>query len=104
MNAAGVTLAGVPSIDWVALSPVLGPVAGLVVILLIDAVVPGGHRLRWLMDLAGLASLAGSAVALVFLARDGGERATACVTGSSTLAPQCSYLASDLTFVLQGVV
>jgi NADH-quinone oxidoreductase subunit N len=104
VNAAGVTLAGVPSIDWYALSPALAPVAGLIVILLIDAVVPGGHRLRWLMDLAGLASLLGSGVALVLLARGGQERATACVSGSSTLAEQCSYLASDLTFVLQAVV
>jgi NADH-quinone oxidoreductase subunit N len=100
-----VTLAGVPAVDWVALSPVIAPVAGLVLVLLIDAIVPGGARWRPAMDVAALAGVLGAGAAVVALARENGpDRATACVTGSTGLLPQCSFVASDLTLVLQAVI
>jgi NADH-quinone oxidoreductase subunit N len=104
--AAGVTLAGVPSIDLAAVSPVIAPVAAVVVVLLIDAVVPGGGRLKWLINLVSLAGLVAAAVAVAVLAvNDGdGSRATACVSGTGTLLPQCSYVTSQLTLALQGVI
>jgi NADH-quinone oxidoreductase subunit N len=105
LSAGGVTLAGVPSIDPRALAPVIAPVLAIVVVLLIDAVAPGGARLRGLMNAAALAGLGAAAVAVAGLALDDGHptRVTACVTGSNTV-PQCSYVASDLTLALQGVI
>jgi NADH-quinone oxidoreductase subunit N len=101
--AGGVTLAAVPSIDYAALAPVLGPVAALLVVLLIDAIVPGGKRWRPLYDVVGVAGLAGAAVAVGWLAEHR-FRSTACVTGSANLLPQCSYVASGLTLALQAIV
>lgn len=103
---AGVTLADIPSIDLLALSPVIAPVIGLLLILLIDAVVPGGARWRPAMDAVAGASLLAAAAGVVLLARDasGPDRSTACVSGSDVLLPQCSYVASDLTLALQAVV
>jgi NADH-quinone oxidoreductase subunit N len=99
----GVTLAGVPSIDLLAITPVVAPVVALIVILLIDALVPGGTRWRPAMDVVGLAGLVGAAVAVAVLA-NGPDRRTACVTGSEGLLPQCSFVTSDLTLALQAVI
>jgi NADH-quinone oxidoreductase subunit N len=101
-HAAGVSLDGVPSIDLLALTPVVAPVVALIAILLIDALVPGGTRWRPAMDLAGLAGLIGAAVAVAVLA-SGSDRSTACVTGPDLL-PQCSFVVSDLTLSLQAVI
>jgi NADH-quinone oxidoreductase subunit N len=106
LHAAGVTLAGVPSIDLAAVAPVIAPVLAVIAVLLIDAVVPGGVRLRWLLNLVALTGLAGGALAVIALALndDGATRSTACVSGTATLLPQCSYVTSDLTLALQGVI
>jgi len=105
VHASGVTLAGVPSIDARALSPVIAVVAALIVVLLIDAVAPGGRRWRGLMNVVALAGLAAAGAAVAALALEHRpSRTTACVTGSPSLLPQCSYLASDLTLVLQAVI
>lgn len=98
-----VTLAGVPAIDVLALAPVLLPVAALLAVLLVDAVAPGGRRLRPVMDAVTIACLvaAGAFVAVLAL---GGDRSTACVTGSPTDLPQCSFVVSDLTLALQAVI
>jgi NADH-quinone oxidoreductase subunit N len=105
-HAAGVTLAGVPSLDLFALAPVVAPVVALIVVLLIDAIAPGGTRLRAAMNAVTLAGLVAAVAAVGALAADdsGRARSTACVTGSSSLLPQCSYLASDLTLVLQALI
>jgi NADH-quinone oxidoreductase subunit N len=103
-HAAGVTLAGVPAIDWFALAPVIAPVGALLVVLLIDAIVPGGRAWRRVMDVVSLVGLGGAGVAVAMLAVDGTLRATACVSGSDTLAAQCSYLASGFTLALQAIV
>jgi NADH-quinone oxidoreductase subunit N len=106
MHAAGVTLAGVPSLDLFALAPVVAAVVALIIVLLIDAIAPGGTRLRAAMNVVTLAGLVAAGVTVALLAADDSNRArsTACVTGSSTLLPQCSYLASDLTLVLQALI
>jgi NADH-quinone oxidoreductase subunit N len=101
--AAGVNLAGVPSIDLLALAPVVAPVLAVLVILLIDALVPGGARWRPAIDVVGLAGLVGAAVAVAALA-SGPDRSTACVTGTDGMPPQCSFVTSDLTLSLQAVI
>jgi NADH-quinone oxidoreductase subunit N len=99
-----VTLGGVPSIDLLAITPVLAPVIALIVILLIDALVPGGARWRPAMDLVALAGLISAAVVVVLLAADGSERRTACLQGVDGRLPQCSFVVSDLTLALQAVI
>ncbi len=99
----------VPSTDWRALSPIVVVVATLVVVLLLDAVAPGGRRLRRLLDLVALLGLAGAATAVGWLgvaaSRSGGaDRATLCVPGSGVLTPSCAYVSSALTLTLQGLV
>jgi NADH-quinone oxidoreductase subunit N len=96
-----VTLTGVPSVDAFALLPVIAPVLALILILLIDALVPGGTRWRPAMDLVALVGLIGAAAGVVGLAA-GDDRSTACVTGG--LLPQCSFVVSDLTLSLQAVI
>ena len=100
---ADVTLAGVPFVDPVAVAPVALPVIALLLVLMIDAVAPGGARWRRPMDLVALGGLAGAAAAVGWLAGHG-DRATACVGGSAGELPQCSYVVSGLTVALQGVV
>jgi NADH-quinone oxidoreductase subunit N len=100
--ASGASPAGVPSIDARALAPVIAPVVAVVVVLLIDAVAPGGARLRGLMNLVSLAGLGAAAAAVLMLAGSHPARSTACVGGGPL--PRCSYIASDLTLVLQAVV
>lgn len=101
---AGVVLAAVPGVDLVAILPVVVPVAGLLLVLLVDAAAPGSARraARLGVDAVALASLLGAAAAVAWLA-SGPERATACVTGSAGLLPQCSFVVSDLTLALQAV-
>ena len=95
------TLTGVPSVDAFALLPVIAPVVALILILLIDALVPGGTRWRPAMDLVALVGLIGAAAGVAGLAA-GDDRSTACVTGG--LLPQCSFVVSDLTLSLQAVI
>ena len=45
IEAAAAGLRGVPSLDWVALAPVILPVLGVVAILVLDVLRPGGERL-----------------------------------------------------------
>lgn len=104
IEAAAVGLRGVPSLDWVALAPVILPVLGVVAILVLDVLRPGGERLSRLMDVVALSALglAGAAVGWLFLR--GGERTTACVSGQGVDLPGCSYAVSGLTLALQAVV
>jgi NADH-quinone oxidoreductase subunit N len=104
VSAATVNLAGVPSIDLLAVTPVVAPVVALLVILLIDALVPGGARWRPAMDVVGAVGLLGAAASVVAMAADGTERRTACLTSTDGLAAPCSYVASELTLTLQGVI
>ena len=100
----------VPSTDWRALSPVVVVVATLVLVLLIDAVAPGGRRrVRRLLDLVALLGLAGATGAVSWLAvaasRAGGaDRATLCVPGSAVQLPSCAYVSSTLTLTLQALI
>lgn len=98
-----VTMDGVPRIDVVALAPVIAPVGALLLVLLVDAVAPGGRRLGRLMDLAALAGLITSS-AFVAVLVVGGDRATACVTTSDGDVPLCSFVVSDLTLTVQAIV
>jgi NADH-quinone oxidoreductase subunit N len=101
---AGTVVSRVPSIDLLALTPVIAPVVALIVILLLDAVVPGGSRWRTAMDVVGLAGLAAAAVAVGVLAAESGpDRSTACVFGPDRSA-QCSFVSSELTLALQAVI
>jgi NADH-quinone oxidoreductase subunit N len=97
-------MTSVPHLDWLVLAPVLLPVLGLLLVLLLDAVRPGDHRLRPLLDLVAFGSLAAAGTAVVRLAWLGGVRSTACVPGSGLELPGCSYTASGLTLALQGLV
>lgn len=84
-------------VDWLALGPVLGPSAGALLLLVLDAVLGStGTRTRRVLDVVALGSvLAG--LALVLPLR-GGTRATFCVG-----TDRCSYVASALTLTLQTV-
>jgi NADH-quinone oxidoreductase subunit N len=96
----------VPATDVVALAPVLAPAAGIVVLLLLDAVAGG----RWpvplarIHDVLALAALAAAGGAVLWLAARGGERATLCIPGEGLTPPSCSYVSSGLTLALQGIV
>ena len=109
-GAVDLTRIAVPSTDSRALSPVVVVVAALVLVLLVDAVVPGGRRqVRRLLDLIALLGLAGATGAVGWLAvaasRSGGSyRATLCVPGSGTQLPSCAYVSSALTLTLQGLI
>ena len=98
-----VVIAGVPEVDFVALAPVVLPVVALLVVLGVDAVAPGGRRLKLIMDAVTLLGLLGAAGAVAGLAR-GPARSTACLTGADGDVPLCSYVVSDLTLALQAVV
>lgn len=100
---AAVELSGVPSIDTVAVAPVVLPVVALLAVLGIDAVAPGGRRLRLLLDGVTVLGLGAAAAFVAVLAR-GGDRATACVSGPGADLQQCSYVVSDLTLALQAVI
>ena len=91
------TLEKVPSVDWLALGPVVLPVVALLLVLVVDAAAPGARRLRRVHDAIALAGLAGAGVLVAVLA-DGTTRATACVGAG------CSFVVSDLTVALQAVV
>jgi NADH-quinone oxidoreductase subunit N len=96
----------VPSVDWVALAPVLLPVLAVVLVLLVDGVLPGGQRIRRALDAVAVAGLLAAAVAVAWLAVDGGDRATVCVgtAGSGDGVARCSYVVSELTLTLQAVI
>jgi NADH-quinone oxidoreductase subunit N len=100
---AGVTLAGVPGIDAAALAPVIAPVVALLLVLLVDAAAPGGHRLRALLDGLTLAGLGASAVAVAWLAQ-GADRSTACLLTEDSDSPLCSFVVSGFTLTVQAVV
>ncbi|GAB3885372.1 NADH-quinone oxidoreductase subunit N [Terrabacter terrigena] len=70
------------TIDYAVLLPALLPVAGLVVVLVADLVVPRGRRLPWAV--AGLASLGSAAATLPGLALGGGStRQSFCLTAGT---------------------
>ncbi|MBT0767806.1 hypothetical protein KIH74_02645 [Kineosporia sp. J2-2] len=111
------SLTGVPAIDAVALLPVVAPVVALLLVLLIDAVRPGGTRLRPLADLTALAGLLTAAGGVAHLALDGADRSTACSgglvvsSGVARTSPNpddygfgCSFVVSDLTLAVQAIV
>jgi NADH-quinone oxidoreductase subunit N len=100
--ALGAGLAGVPSLDWVALGPVTVVVVGALVVLLVDALRP--RRLARLHDVVALVSLGLAAAAVVGLATGRGQRLTACVPGQGLELPGCSFAVSDLTIGLQAIV
>jgi NADH-quinone oxidoreductase subunit N len=99
----GVVLAGVPGIDAAALAPVIAPVVALLLVLLVDAVVPGGHRWRWVMDGLALLGLGVAAASVAGLAL-GPDRATACLSTADGDLPLCSFVVSDFTLTIQAVV
>ena len=94
----------VPALDWAALAPVLAPVVGLLLVLVVDAVRPAARWSRLLADLLAFGSLLVAGVAVTWLAADGGTRSTGCVPGDGVLLPACSYTVSGLTLALQGLV
>ena len=98
-----VTMDGVPRIDALALAPVIAPVGALVLVLLVDAVRPGGQRLRPVMDLLTLAGLVVSAGFVAVLAL-GADRSTACLTTGDGDVPLCSFVVSDFTLSVQAIV
>ncbi|GAB6901207.1 NADH-quinone oxidoreductase subunit N [Kineosporia succinea] len=105
-------LTGVPSIDPVALLPVVAPVVALLLVLLIDVVRP----VRPLLDVVAVAGLLTAAGGVAFLAL-GDDRSTACSAGflvgssppptplnAAELGFGCSYVVSDLTLTVQAIV
>lgn len=96
----------VPSVDWVALAPVVLPVVAVVLLLVVDAVRPASDRLRRLVDGIAVTGMVATAAAVAWLALDGGDRSTVCVdvgTPAEGIA-RCSFVVSDLTLTLQGML
>ena len=102
----------VPSFDLLTAAPVLACLAGIVVVLLVDAAAgrAGENRavgLRRLLDLVALAALVGAGAALVWLTRTTSHgldpRATLCIPGGGLVLPSCAYVVSGLTLALQGI-
>jgi NADH-quinone oxidoreductase subunit N len=102
-SALGQGLTGVESVDWGALSPVLGPAAAIIVVLLVDAVGPSRPGLRRVHDVVALAGLVGAGAAVLWLASRGTDTSTLCVPGSGLDLPTCSFTVSELTLTLQGL-
>lgn len=88
----------VQGVDWAALSPVLGPAVGMLVVLLVQAVRP---MLRRALDAVALAGIGAGGVALALTADN--PRATFCA-GDGGLVAACSYETGPLTVALQAVV
>ncbi|MFI7588060.1 NADH-quinone oxidoreductase subunit N [Spongisporangium articulatum] len=101
--AAGVTLTGVPGIDWGLLAPVLAPVVALLLVLLLDAVAPGHRLLRPVQDAVTLLGLAAAAGLVAWLSTTE-QRSTACLSGSDSLLPECSFEVDRLALALMAVV
>ena len=98
-------MTGVPSVDWVALAPVWLPVAALLLVLVLDAVLPRRGRLpRRLLDAVGILGLLGAGAAVVWLAARNEVRGTICVPAGLGELTSCSYVASQLTLTLQAVL
>jgi NADH-quinone oxidoreductase subunit N len=97
-------LTGVQDVDWSALSPILGPVVGIVVIMLVDAVAPASVRIRRVHDAIGLLALIGAGAAVLRLVSERQDVATLCVPGSGLQLPSCSFVSSTFTLTLQGLV
>jgi NADH-quinone oxidoreductase subunit N len=95
---------GVQRLDWVALAPVLAPVAALVMVLVVDAIGPQRVALRRVHDLVALAGLLAAGAAVLWLAVNGGTRMTLCMGGCAAGADACSFVVSPLTLALQGIV
>jgi NADH-quinone oxidoreductase subunit N len=102
INDSGLT--GVQAVDWAALSPVIGPVVGIVLILLLDVAMPARVRARRGHDALALLALLGSGASVLWLAHDGREISTMCVPGGGLDLRSCSYVSSTLTLTLQGLV
>jgi len=83
----------VQAVDWAALAPVVAPAVALLVVLILEAVRPGRHRVLDAISLAGLGA-AGLAVALLGTT----TRGTFCAGDA------CSYRVDALTAGLQTVV
>jgi NADH-quinone oxidoreductase subunit N len=91
-------VSGVPAVDAVALLPALLPAVGAVLVLAVDAALPG-KRSRRVLDVLALASIF---VALCSLAPLAGQtRSTFC--HADTVA-SCGYVAGRLSFAIQLVV
>jgi NADH-quinone oxidoreductase subunit N len=102
----------VPAFDVGATAPVLACLAGIVVVLLLDAAVgrlgeQPSPLLRRLLDLTALVALLGAGAAVVWLARAAGHggpvKATLCIPGDGLVLPSCSYVVSGITLALQGI-
>lgn len=106
MTGAAVTGA-VQAVDWAAVSPVVAPAAALLLVLVVEAVVPGRRRVLDAISLAGL-GVSGVAVALLSSSPRGSSpggsapRGTFCASVGEVTA--CSYRVSGLTAGMQAVV
>lgn len=106
----------VQALDWVALSPVLGVTAALLLTLLVDAVGPASPQLRRVHDLVAVLGLLGAGGAVAWLAlRGGGGRSTLCVgdgvaagvdagVDAGGTSASCSYVTGSLTLTLQALI
>jgi NADH-quinone oxidoreductase subunit N len=99
--AAGLT--GVQSVDALALAPVLAPVAGIVLILLLDALFPASARARRGHDAIALLALLAAGAAVVWLGHLDTELGTFCVPGQGLDVRSCSYVSSPFTLTVQGL-
>jgi NADH-quinone oxidoreductase subunit N len=97
-------LTGVQALDALAVAPAAAPLVALLLILLVDAAVPGARRAHGLHDVLALLGLLAAGAAVVALAADGADRSTACVPGGGLELSACSYVVSPLTLALQAVV
>jgi NADH-quinone oxidoreductase subunit N len=95
---------GVQRLDWVALAPVLAPIAAFVVVLVVDAIGPRRAGLARVHDLVALAGLIAAGAAVLWLVVDGGTRATLCMGDCSAGPEACSFVVSSLTLALQAIV
>jgi NADH-quinone oxidoreductase subunit N len=100
LMAADVVATGVQSVDWAAFSPVLGPAIAMLVVLVVQAALPGR---RSLLDGVALAGVVAGGIALVLTGDQ--VRATFCVeTPAQGVLTACSYATGPLTVTLQAVV
>jgi len=97
-------LTGVQHVDWLAVAPVVAPLAALLAVLLVDAAAPGFARLRHVHDAIAILGLVAAGAAVVRLAADDADTATACVPGGGLEVAACSFAVSALTLTLQAVV
>ena len=97
-------LTSVQSVDWSALSPVIGPVVGIVLMLLLDAALPRRAVARRGHDAIALLALVGSGGAVLWLAHARRDLATLCVPGGAGHLRSCSFESSTFTLTLQGLV